>query len=85
MPPLESDNLTVLLSSAIAIVLEVLVWTIHSLVADAVFFAIVGFVLGPMYPVVMMVVTEVMPGELQAGTIGWIASLGQAGSAMMPL
>jgi hypothetical protein len=38
-----------------------------------------------MYPIVMMVVTEVMPGELQAGTFGWLASLGQAGSAAMPL
>lgn len=38
-----------------------------------------------MYPLVMNVVVEVLPGELQGGTIGWIASLGQVGSAIMPL
>lgn len=60
-------------------------WFVDSLPGNAVAFAFIGFFLGPMYPIVMMVVTEVMPGELQAGTIGWIASLGQAGSAIMPL
>jgi hypothetical protein len=38
-----------------------------------------------MYPIVMMVVVDIIPGHLQGGSIGWIASLGQAGSAMMPL
>ncbi|ORX34412.1 major facilitator superfamily domain-containing protein [Kockovaella imperatae] len=68
----------------LAIALEIMVWTIPNLVANGVFFSLIGVVLGPMYPVVMMVVIEVLPGELQAGSIGWIASLGQAGSAMMP-
>ena len=72
-------------SSIIAIILEIMIWTIKSLPADGAFYALIGVVLGPMYPVVMMVIVDVLPGELQAGSIGWIASLGQAGSAMMPL
>jgi MFS family permease len=72
-------------SSIICIVLEVVIWTVHDLVTNAVLYAIIGILLGPMYPVVMMVIIDVLPPELQAGTIGWCASLGQAGSAIMPL
>ncbi|ODN96385.1 hypothetical protein L198_04099 [Cryptococcus wingfieldii CBS 7118] len=67
-----------------SIVLSLIIWFTHTIVGNAVCFALVGVFLGPMYPLVMNVVTEVLPGELQGGTIGWIASLGQAGSAMMP-
>jgi MFS family permease len=62
-----------------------MVWTIPNLVANGVCFSLCGIFLGPLYPIVMMVVIEVIPPELQGGSIGWIASLGQAGSAMMPL
>lgn len=48
-------------------------------------YAIIGLLLGPMYPVVMMTVLDVMPPELQGGTIGWAAAVGQSGSALMPL
>ncbi|TXT11152.1 hypothetical protein VHUM_01903 [Vanrija humicola] len=68
----------------ICIALMVVVWTVKSLVGNAVAYAFVGVFLGPMYPIVMIVILEVMPFELQAGTIGWVASLGQVGSAFMP-
>jgi len=67
------------------IALELVVWFTKSIPGNAVCFALIGFALGPMYPIVMMVVVDVLPGELQGGAIGWIASLGQAGSAIMPL
>ena len=65
--------------------LEIIIWFTKSIPGNAVCFALIGFVLGPMYPIVMMVVIDVLPGNLQAGSIGWIASLGQGGSALMPL
>lgn len=72
-------------SSIICIVLEIVIWTVPHLVTNAVLYSIIGIFLGPMYPIVMMVVLDVLPPELHAGTIGWCASLGQAGSAIMPL
>jgi MFS family permease len=72
-------------STILAIALELVIWFTHTIPGNAVLFAFVGFLLGPMYPIVMMVVVDTIPGELQAGSIGWIASLGQAGSAIMPL
>lgn len=70
--------------TTIAIALEIVIWFTHSIVGNAVCFALVGFFLGPMYPIMMMVVLDVIPPELQGGVIGWVASLGQAGSAILP-
>jgi len=71
-------------STAIAIALEVVVWTVHSIIGNAIAFAFCGIALGPMYPIVMMVVVDTIPAELQSGSIGIIASIGQVGSAILP-
>lgn len=68
----------------ISIALEVVIWTTHSIVGNAVVFAIIGILLGPMYPIVMVVVGRIIPDRLQGGAIGLIASLGQVGSAIIP-
>lgn len=59
-------------------------WTVRSFIGDAVAYAFVGVALGPMYPIVMMVIVAIIPQELQGGAIGLVASLGQVGSAMLP-
>lgn len=68
----------------IAIALEVVIWTTKSIVGNAVLYAIIGILLGPMYPIVMVVVGRIIPDKLQGGAIGLIASLGQVGSAIIP-
>lgn len=44
----------------------------------------VGLVLGPIYPIVMNHSARILPPWLLTGCIGWIAGLGQAGSAAIP-
>nr|XP_018265730.1 uncharacterized protein I303_02102 [Kwoniella dejecticola CBS 10117]OBR87888.1 hypothetical protein I303_02102 [Kwoniella dejecticola CBS 10117] len=78
------NHLSIYIYSAFVLVLSIVIWFTHSIVGNAVCFSLVGVFLGPMYPIVMNVVVDILPGELQGGTIGWIASLGQAGSAVMP-
>lgn len=68
----------------IGIALQVVIWTTKSIVGNAVLFSIIGVLLGPMYPIVMVVVTRVIPDRLQGGAIGLIASMGQVGSAIIP-
>ena len=68
----------------IAIALEIVIWTTRSIVGNAVLYAIIGVLLGPMYPIVMVVVGRIIPDRLQGGAIGLIASLGQVGSAIIP-
>ena len=65
--------------------LELVIWFTESIPGNAVCFALVGIFLGPCYPIVVMTVVDVIPPELQGGSIGWLASLGQGGSAIMPL
>ncbi|EIW78485.1 MFS general substrate transporter [Coniophora puteana RWD-64-598 SS2] len=70
--------------AALAIGLELVVWLVHSLVGDAIAVSFVGFFLGPMYPIAMNVCGRIIPPSLLTGSIGWIAGLGQAGSALFP-
>jgi len=72
-------------STILAMALELVIWFTDSIPGNAVCFALVGIFLGPCYPIVVMTVVDVIPPELQGGSIGWLASLGQGGSAIMPL
>ena len=55
-----------------------------SLVGDAVAVAIIGLLMGPMYPIAMNHCGRVFPRWLLTGAIGWVAGSGQAGSALVP-
>ncbi|KAK0460110.1 MFS general substrate transporter [Desarmillaria tabescens] len=78
------DRISLYLYSFIAIGLELIVWFVPSLIGGAVAVSLVGFVLGPMYPILMSHTGRVLPRWLLSGSIGWIAGLGQAGSALFP-
>ncbi|WVQ84077.1 hypothetical protein IAT38_006222 [Cryptococcus sp. DSM 104549] len=75
---------SITLYSAISIALLLVIWFTHTIIGNAICYAFIGLFFGPIYPIVMNVVIDLIPGELQGGTIGWIASLGQAGSASLP-
>ncbi len=64
--------------------LEITVWLIPSLLENAIAVALVGLVMGPMYPILMLHSTTILPRWLLTGCVGYIASIGQAGSAMLP-
>ncbi len=64
--------------------LEVTVWVVPSLVENALAVAFVGLLLGPMYPILMNHSTRILPRWLLTGCMGYIAGVGQAGSAVLP-
>ncbi|KAG9009889.1 hypothetical protein FRB94_011335 [Tulasnella sp. JGI-2019a] len=68
----------------IAIGLEIVVWQAPNLIANAVAISLVGVMLGPLYPIVMNVSTEVLPRWILSGSLGFVASFGQVGSAVFP-
>ncbi|KIK69642.1 hypothetical protein GYMLUDRAFT_186853 [Collybiopsis luxurians FD-317 M1] len=72
------------LYSGLAIGLELIIWLVPSLVGDGVAIALIGCLLGPMYPITMNHTGRVLPRWLLTGSIGWIAGFGQAGSAVIP-
>lgn len=64
--------------------LEVTIWVVPSLVENAVAVAFIGLVLGPMYPIMMNHASSILPHWLFTGCVGYIASIGQTGSAVLP-
>jgi len=72
------------LYSFLGLGLEIIIWLVPSLIANAVAVSIIGVLLGPMYPIVMNHSARILPRWLLTGAIGWIAGLGQAGSALIP-
>ncbi|KAI0739072.1 MFS general substrate transporter [Daedaleopsis nitida] len=72
------------LYALLAIQLEVTVWVVPSLVENAIAVAFVGLLLGPMYPILMNHSTSILPRWLLTGCMGYIAGVGQAGSAVLP-
>lgn len=78
--PLDALTLVDLITSS----LELVVWLVPSLIGGAVAVSLIGVLLGPIYPIVMNESGRILPRWLLTGCIGWIAGLGQTGSAALP-
>ncbi|KAG1833261.1 MFS general substrate transporter [Suillus subalutaceus] len=78
------ERLALFIYAVLAIIFELIVWFVPSLVGDVVAVCIVGVLLGPMYPILVNHAGRVLPRWLLTGAIGWIAGVGQAGSALVP-
>lgn len=72
------------LTNSIHTSLELVVWLVPSLIGGAVAVSLIGVLLGPIYPIVMNESGRILPRWLLTGCIGWIAGLGQTGSAALP-
>lgn len=70
--------------SLLAIGLELVVWLVPNIIGNGVAVSLIGLLLGPFYPIAMNVTGEIVPKWILTGSIGWIASFGQAGSAVFP-
>ena len=68
----------------LAIQLEVTIWVVPSLVGNAIAVALIGLLLGPMYPILVNHSKNILPQWLFVGCVGWIAGIGQTGSAILP-
>ncbi|PMD54818.1 MFS general substrate transporter [Hyaloscypha bicolor E] len=75
---------SVLLYLGIAVVLELIFWLVPSLVTSAVTVALLGVVMGPMFPTAIVLVTKLLPRSLHVGTIGFGTAFGGSGGAVFP-
>ncbi|KAH1627535.1 hypothetical protein KXW33_005161 [Aspergillus fumigatus] len=55
---------------ALSIALQVMFWLIPNIIANAVTVCLLGFFIGPFYPVGLYVLTKVIPQELHIGALG---------------
>jgi len=67
-----------------AIGLEVLFAVLSSPVGLVVVMTGLGFVLGPMFPSGVVVLTRLLPAKLHISAVSFVASLGQVGGAFLP-
>ncbi|KAH8079626.1 major facilitator superfamily domain-containing protein [Filobasidium floriforme] len=79
-----SEHRIVYVYTGIALALEIVIWQTTGIIGNAVCYAFIGLVLGPIYPIMMNVTAAVIDPELAGGAIGYIAALGQCGSAVFP-
>ncbi len=63
---------------------QFLVWFVPSIIGEAVAVAIIGLLIGPIYPGAQTVFTRLLPGKLQVFAIGFISSMGSSGGALVP-
>lgn len=68
-----------------AIVFQIMCWQIPDVNGDAISVAIVGLVLGPIYPCAQTIFTRLLPGSIQTTAVGLIVGAGSSGGAAVPL
>lgn len=67
-----------------AIGIEILFAVFSSATISIVLMTMLGFVMGPMFPSGVVVLTRLLPGELHVAAVSFVASLGQVGGAFLP-
>lgn len=63
---------------------QLLVWLVPNVIGEAVAVAIVGLLLGPIYPCATAVYAKLIPARLQMSSLAAISALGSSGGAVAP-
>ncbi|GMG56138.1 unnamed protein product [Ambrosiozyma monospora] len=67
-----------------AIVFAVLTWVVDSVIVEAVLVSLCGLCIGPMYPLMITVVTRVIPRKIQHISLTIMTAFGSSGGAIFP-
>ncbi|KAH8892602.1 MFS general substrate transporter [Thozetella sp. PMI_491] len=68
----------------LTIAFELVFWLVPNLIVTAVSAAIMGVLMGPMFPTAVVLITKVLPRSLHVGTIGFATAFGGSGGAILP-
>lgn len=63
---------------------QLLVWLVPNVIGNAVAVALVGLLLGPVYPCATIIFSRLLPRNIQISSLSFIASMGSSGGAMAP-
>ena len=61
-----------------------IVWQVPNVIGDAISVAIIGLLLGPIYPCATTIFSRLLPHSLQNTAIAFISSAGSSGGALAP-
>lgn len=79
-----TERLSVYVLTLSAIALQLLVWFVPNIVGDAVAVALIGIILGPVYPCGQTIFSKLLPRHMQMTSISFIGSAGSSGGAVAP-
>lgn len=65
-------------------VCQLMFWLVPSFHVSAIFAALQGFFLGPLFPAIVVAATKVLPAHLHVSAIGFAAAFGGGGGAALP-
>lgn len=77
-------RIAVVIMVAGAVAFQLMTWLIPNVVGDAVTVAILGLLLGPVYPSSMAVFTQLLPRNMHISCLSFISALGSSGGAVSP-
>jgi fucose permease len=67
-----------------AAIFQSLVWAVPDIITNAVAESIVGFFLGPIYPLALAVFARLWPRNIQISSLSLVTSMGSSGGALVP-
>ncbi|KIJ36292.1 hypothetical protein M422DRAFT_179578 [Sphaerobolus stellatus SS14] len=68
----------------LALGFEFMIWFIPNIISNAVSITLIGFVMGPMFPMVIGYAHRIIPTDLLPGAISWIVGFGPVGVSSLP-
>lgn len=78
------ERLAVFFLVAGAIAFQIMCWFIPNIIGEAVIVAIVGLLLGPIYPCATVVLNRLLPRDIQTTSLGFVSAMGSSGGAIAP-
>lgn len=78
------DKRMILLYIALALGCQLIFWFVPNIIANAVMISLLGFFIAPFFPTGVSVATKLLPREQHVAAVGFVATIGQAGSAAFP-
>lgn len=82
--PRLGEKLAIAVYLLLSMALELLFWLIPSFISSAIFSALLGFFMGPLFPAAVVVATKLLPRHLHVSAIGFAAAFGGGGAALFP-
>ena len=79
------EKITVAAMIAGAVVFQLMTWLIPNVISEAVTVAILGVLLGAVYPCATSVFTKLLPRNMHMSSLSFVSALGSSGGAVWPL
>lgn len=82
LTPRLGERLAVCIYLVLGLGFELVFWLVPNFVISAIAVAVLGFFLGPIYPVAIVAMAKLLPKHLHVGAVGFCSAFGGGGAAV---